>query len=305
MSTAKVTVRRSHAVRSPQSGAAEFIDGSGELLKRVGRYVDANVGTLCLTGPPGSGKTTLLQKLAAQRGRKLHTVIASELVPSDLLGSYKLRGGATVFVPGLLVRALMRGDFFYIDEVLHADKNLLHVLHSLIDHRREIYLPVCNRTVQARETFRLFLSYNGVNGHDLPRAFRDRLIMVPIERLDQKTERAILIKRYGISVAQASYLTLYAELTRSVSPHSGASLRQLLQAAAVVKEGVSMRDAAEECILNGVAGSDERLRQDILNRVMASELSNFEPPYADAYSDPYADNDNRELVKNGVDSDHA
>jgi nitric oxide reductase NorQ protein len=273
------TTGKSRTVKSSESCDVDqvFIDDSDRLVERVGKYIDLNDATICLTGPPGTGKTTLLESLAAQRGRKLLTAIASDLLPSDLVGSFRLRSANTVFVPGLLCRAVKHGHWFYLDEVLAADSAVLNVLHSLIDHRRSLFIPIINRTLKAHPDFRLVLSYNPVkNGVDLPRPFRDRLIIIPIERLDQKTEQRFLTKRFQITKAQAEFITNYGAYTREVTPHSGASLRQLQQAAKAVSQGVSLLQAAEECILNGVAGCDATLRQDIVNRVLASGLTTSE-----------------------------
>jgi len=250
----------------------DFIDEHG-VVDRCRAYL-ASGSAICLIGPPGGGKTTLLESLARSANKSLFTVIGSDLTPADLLGSHRLRDGQTRFVPGLLTRAMISGDYMYIDEVSGLHDDCFRVLFSLLDHRGEITIPAVNRRVPAHPEFRIFFSYNPPKGgHDpLPRAMRDRLTMIRIEPLSVGIERKLLVDRYGISGEAADYLMKFVELTREVDPLLGASTRQLEQAARAVLAGVDPKLAARDCILTPMVGSNDLLRKTFESALLASRL---------------------------------
>jgi midasin len=52
------------------------------------------------------------------------------------------------FVEGTLVKALKQGDWVLLDEMNLASQSVLEGLNSVLDHRKEIYIPEINETIE-------------------------------------------------------------------------------------------------------------------------------------------------------------
>ena len=60
---------------------------------------------------------------------------------------------------GPLTRAVRDGAVLYLDEIAEAREDIVVVLHSLTDHRRQIFLDRLNETVTAPPEFMLIISF--------------------------------------------------------------------------------------------------------------------------------------------------
>jgi nitric oxide reductase NorQ protein len=93
---------------------------------------------LMLKGPTGCGKTRFVEAMAVDVGCPLCTVAChDDTSATDLLGRYLVEGGDTVWQDGPLTRAVREGAILYLDEVTEAREDIVVVLHSLTDHRRQ------------------------------------------------------------------------------------------------------------------------------------------------------------------------
>jgi nitric oxide reductase NorQ protein len=114
-----------------------------------------------LKGPTGCGKTRFVEYMAAKLGRKLITVACNEdTTATDLLGRHLLIGGETRWTDGPVTRAVREGAILYLDEVAEARADAIVVIHSLTDHRRELFLDRTGETLHAPPEFMLVISYN-------------------------------------------------------------------------------------------------------------------------------------------------
>ncbi|NUP28779.1 MAG: AAA family ATPase, partial [Nocardia sp.] len=114
-----------------------------------------------LTGPTGCGKTRFVEHMGRLLGRSVVTISChDDLTSSDLVGRFLVTGGDVVWNDGPLTRAVKDGAICYLDEVVEARHDSLAILHSLTDHRRELYLDRADEVVRAPETFMLVCSYN-------------------------------------------------------------------------------------------------------------------------------------------------
>jgi hypothetical protein len=129
--------------------------GKENLPKRLGRE------SLMIKGPTGCGKTRFIQHMAQELGLGLITVCCNEdTSATDLLGRHLLVGGETRWVDGPVTRAVRSGTLLYQDEVAEARADALVVIHSLSDHRRELFLDRTGETLAAPDPFMLVVSYN-------------------------------------------------------------------------------------------------------------------------------------------------
>jgi nitric oxide reductase NorQ protein len=114
-----------------------------------------------LTGPTGCGKTRLVEHTGAVLARPVVTISChDDLTSSDLVGRFMVLGGDVVWNDGPLTRAVKGGAICYLDEVVEARHDSLAILHSLIDHRRALYLDRAGEVVDAPGSFMVVCSYN-------------------------------------------------------------------------------------------------------------------------------------------------
>jgi len=116
---------------------------------------------LLLKGPTGCGKTRFVEYIAEKLGRELITVSCNEdTSATDLLGRHLLIDGSTQWVDGPVTRAARTGAILYLDEIAEARADAIVVIHSLTDHRRELFLDRTGEHLKAPDDFMLIVSYN-------------------------------------------------------------------------------------------------------------------------------------------------
>ncbi len=114
-----------------------------------------------LQGPTGCGKSRFVEKMAAHTHVPLIQVACNEdTSASDLLGRFLIKGGDTVWQDGPVTRAVRSGAMLYLDEVAEAREDVVVLLHSLADHRRELFVDRTNESLKAPPEFQLVASYN-------------------------------------------------------------------------------------------------------------------------------------------------
>ena len=116
---------------------------------------------LLLAGPTGCGKTRFLEAMAAQLELPLITVACHDETSSiDLVGRFLIKGAETVWQDGPVTRAVRAGAILYLDEIIEAREDVIVVLHSLTDHRRELYIDRLDETLVAPGGFMVVASFN-------------------------------------------------------------------------------------------------------------------------------------------------
>ena len=104
-----------------------------------------------------------LWNVAHTTGQKLVTISCHEETSStDLIGRIIIKGAETVWIDGPLTTAVREGAILYLDEVAEARPDVIVVIHSLTDHRRELFIDKLGETVKAHENFMLLASFNQV-----------------------------------------------------------------------------------------------------------------------------------------------
>ena len=114
-----------------------------------------------LKGPTGTGKSRFIEHMADKVGKELITIACHEETSStDLIGRFIIKGAEAVWLDGPLTTAVKKGAIIYLDEIAEARPDVIVAIHSLTDHRRELYIDKLGETVKAHEDFMLVASFN-------------------------------------------------------------------------------------------------------------------------------------------------
>jgi len=133
----------------------------------VGKEIDVfehtykNKLPFLLKGPTGTGKSRFIEFMAYRLDKKLITIACHEETSStDLIGRYIIKGAETIWLDGPLTTAVKEGAIIYLDEIAEARPDVIVAIHSLTDHRRELFIDKLGVTVKAHEDFLLVASFN-------------------------------------------------------------------------------------------------------------------------------------------------
>ncbi len=222
----------------------------------VFRQTHARCLSLLLKGPTGCGKTRFVEFMAEQLALNLITVSCNEdTSATDLLGRFLIKGGETVWVDGPVARALRSGSILYLDEIAEARPDALVVIHSLTDHRREIYLDRVGETLKAPPEFMLIASYNPGyqrSMRELKQSTRQRFVGLSFNYPIAAVEAEIVAKESGADIKCAQRLVQLGNKIRSLHELSlleTASTRLLVSAAKLIAAGLSPRLACKVALV--------------------------------------------------------
>jgi nitric oxide reductase NorQ protein len=203
---------------------------------------------LMIKGPTGCGKTRFIQHMAEALGRPLVTVACNEdTSATDLLGRHLLVNGETRWMDGPVTRAVRQGAILYLDEIAEARADAMVVIHSLTDHRRELFLDRTGERLGAPAPFMLVVSYNpGYQRslRELKPSTRQRFIALHFEYPSEALESEIVATETGIDPATARKLVQLAKKIRHLTELSlmeSVSTRLLVSAAKLMAAGVPPR----------------------------------------------------------------
>lgn len=210
---------------------------------------------LMLKGPTGCGKTRFVEHMAARLGRELITVSCNEdTSATDLLGRHLLIGGDTVWTDGPVTRAVRSGVLLYLDEIAEARADAIVVIHSLTDHRRELFLDRTGERLPAADGFMLVVSYNpGYQRslRELKPSTRQRFLAIEFDYPCEDDEVRIVATESGVEEATARKLVRIATKIRQLTELSlmeSVSTRLLIAGGKLIAAGIPPRLACTAAI---------------------------------------------------------
>ena len=218
---------------------------------------------LLLKGPTGSGKSRFIEFMANELNKKLITVSChEETSATDLIGRFIIKGAETVWIDGPLSIAVKNGHILYLDEVAEARPDVIVAIHSLTDHRRELFIDKLGETIKAHPDFLLVASFNpgyqkGFN--ELKQSTRQRFVALSFDYPNQKAETEILINETGISAEIAQKLVTIGAKIRNLTElglTETVSTRLLVDAAKLINNGLPKRLAVHVAVVEPL--TDER-----------------------------------------------
>ncbi|KMZ78504.1 hypothetical protein PVIIG_01281 [Plasmodium vivax India VII] len=207
----------------------QFVFDTPNIKKNLFKIVRAMQlqNSILLEGSPGVGKTCIINILAKLTNNKLIRINLSECTDIyDLIGSYfpvkgegerGLRSGTQVregtpgeraeapfqyfWKDGKLIECMKKGYWILIDEINLANQQTLEGINSILDHRKEIFIPETNETVRSHPNFRLFCCQNpyseGGGRKGLPKSFLNRFSKIYFEELNEEDYLCIVQRLYG------------------------------------------------------------------------------------------------------------
>ena len=203
---------------------------------------------LMVKGPTGCGKTRFIQHMADTLQRPLVTVSCNEdTSATDLLGRHLLIGGETRWTDGPVTRAVREGAILYLDEIAEARADALVVIHSLTDHRRELFLDRTGETLHAPDSFMLIVSYNPGyqrSMRELKPSTRQRFLALHFDYPSEAQESEIVAAESGVEAGTARKLVQLARKVRHLTELSlmeSVSTRLLVAAGKLIAAGLPPR----------------------------------------------------------------
>lgn len=219
---------------------------------------------LMLKGPTGCGKSRFVEAMARELDRPLVQVAChDETSAADLIGRYLIQGGDTIWQDGPVTRAVREGAILYLDEIAEAREDVVVVLHSLTDHRRQLYIDRRNEAVSAPPEFMLVVSFNpgyqkGLK--EMKPSTRQRFLGLEFNYPPAEVEAEIVQTEAGVTPAIAKKLVSFGGKIRGLNElglAETASTRLLVDAAILIRSGLSPRVACDAGIVQPLTDDPE------------------------------------------------
>lgn len=209
-----------------------------------------------LKGPTGTGKSRFIEFMAHKLNKSLITVSCHEETSStDLIGRYIIKGAETVWLDGPLTIAVKAGAILYLDEIAEARPDVIVAIHSLTDHRRELFIDKLGTTIKAHEDFTLVASFNPGYQRgfkELKPSTRQRFVAVSFNYPELKSEIEILVNETKIEESDAKKLVNIANKIRNLTElglTETVSTRLLIDAAKLITSGLPKRLAVHVAVV--------------------------------------------------------
>lgn len=203
---------------------------------------------LLLKGPTGTGKSRFIEYMAFKLNKKLITIACHEETSStDLIGRYIIKGAETIWVDGPMTTAVKEGAIIYLDEIAEARPDVIVAIHSLTDHRRELFIDKLGITIKAHIDFMLVASFNPGYQRgfkELKPSTKQRFSALSFNYPEAKQEIEILINETEIDAENAKKLVTIGSKIRNLTElglTETVSTRLLVNAAKLIKSGLPKR----------------------------------------------------------------
>lgn len=240
-----------------------------------------------LTGHTGSGKTTMIEQLAARsKNGCIRVNMNGQTTISDFAGLYIVKGGETVWIDGVLPRAMREGHWLIIDEIDFADASILAMLNNVLEVNGTLTLKEKDgEIVVPHPDFRLFATANTVGAMQIYRssypganimneAFLDRWRCYQVGYLSEAEEAKIIVSKIGGNMSTTVAIPIVKVMNairvafeKEEVAHTF-SLRRGLEWAELMVRFKHPLKAAEIAIFSKVSREDAEVIKGLIKRIM-------------------------------------
>lgn len=217
-----------------------------------------------LKGPTGTGKSRFIEFMSHKLDKKLITISCHEETSStDLIGRFIIKGAETIWVDGPLTTAVKQGAIIYLDEIAEARPDVIVAIHSLTDHRRELFIDKLGATIKSHEDFMLVASFNPGYQRgfkELKPSTRQRFVAASFDYPEEKIEADILVNETNIELGIAKKLVNIATKIRNLTElglTETVSTRLLVDAAKLIHSGLPKRLSVQVAIVEPLSDDKE------------------------------------------------
>lgn len=219
---------------------------------------------LLLKGPTGCGKSRFIEHMASSLQQEMITVSChEETSATDLIGRFIIKGSETIWMDGPLTESVKKGAILYLDEIAEARPDVIVAIHSLTDHRRELYIDKLGTRIKAHENFLFVASFNPgyQRGYkELKPSTRQRFVAFTFQYPNAKVEVEILMNESGIEEPIAKQLVDIGQKIRNLKElglTETASTRLLVDAARLIVSGLPKRLSVKVAIIEPLTDEPE------------------------------------------------
>jgi cobaltochelatase CobS len=241
---------------------------------------------LLLTGHTGCGKTSLIEQIAARMNQSMvRSNMNGQTTVGDFVGMWTVKGGETVWVDGVLPRAMKEGHWLVIDEIDCADAAILATLNAVLEKNGVLTLKEKGfEVVKPHENFRLFATANTVGcmaafrslyqgTNIMNEAFLDRFRVYHAAYLPEKEETKVVMATVnGLNSDTAVLMVKVANMVRDAFQKeeitSTFSTRRLIDWAEMFMRNGNMKKAAQNVIYSKISTEDSKVIEGYLSRLV-------------------------------------
>lgn len=216
--------------------------------EEVFNHVFENKIPLLLKGPTGSGKSRFIEYMAVKLEKNLITISCHEETSStDLIGRFIIKGAETIWLDGPLTTAVKEGAIIYLDEIAEARPDVIVAIHSLTDHRRQLFIDKLGLTITAHPDFMLVASFNPgyqKGFKELKPSTKQRFASMTFDYPKANQEIEIVVQETNIATDDAKKLVAIGNKIRNLTELGlveTVSTRLLVNAAKLIKSGLPKR----------------------------------------------------------------
>ncbi|MBK9329558.1 MAG: CbbQ/NirQ/NorQ/GpvN family protein [Sphingobacteriales bacterium] len=219
-----------------------------------------------LKGPTGTGKSRFIEFMAFHLSKNLITISCHEETSStDLIGRFIIKGAETIWLDGPLTTAVKEGAVIYLDEIAEARPDVIVAIHSLTDHRRELFIDKLGQTVKAHEDFMLVASFNPGYQRgfkELKPSTRQRFAALSFIYPVAKIETEIIVNETSLDETTANQLVSIGNKIRNLKElglTETVSTRLLIDAAKLIHSGLPKRLAVRVAVVEPLTDDNDIL----------------------------------------------